>query len=98
MKYVIFKHTIADIPRYYPVMFPDMLTHSVVAQGIAASLATMDKWQVEVFSAGTCWMSDDGEWATMSGSTSLGMVTDADRTRIDFQILNLPECLQGMLP
>jgi len=96
MKYVIRKLTLAGVERYYHVIFPEMICHSSIDEGLQRALYCDFKDPGEKFSAGFCHFYK-GEWQTEHGSESMNIKKDQRKGFVDYRVLNLPEAMNGML-
>lgn len=100
MKYIIVLHIDKTGGRnlYWPVIFPDQMTHSSVAEGIGFSGYRDFDQKYELASAGFCfWDEETAEWACASGSESLKINKTKERDENDKTILNMPEAYGGNL-
>lgn len=100
MKYIILKgtHDHLGIERLYPVIFPEYMTHCVVAHGVQNAFFKEEDAVLEVHSAGFCNIHyTDQEWTATRGSESLGIKRGAFNDDYDdAKILNMPDALQGL--
>lgn len=99
MKYIIVLHNdkVGGRKLYWPVMFPDAMTHSSVAEGISFSGFRDFDQKYEIYSAGFCSPNEDNGWWVESGSESLRIKRTPERDLEDYTILNMPEAYGGNL-
>jgi hypothetical protein len=97
MKYIIFECDVADITRVFPFIFPEQLTHSIVAAHMQQALWKEYDEGPTIRSAGFCHI-HNGEWQTERGSESLGVPKGhPSKGYEDYRILNMPNAMQGIL-
>ena len=98
MKYVILIETVSeDISRAHHMIFPEHMTHSVVAMGYMALFKIEEKKEVAIYSAGFCNIDSDGDWDCLSGSDSLGIAHNPEVDSLDEKILNRAEAFNGLV-
>lgn len=98
MKYVIITIEVAELPRVYPFIFPERLTHSEVAKWVERAVTReFDNPDAKLYSAGFCHIHKN-EWQVEHGSESLRIKPDPRQGYLDHRILNMPDALQWMLP
>lgn len=104
MKYVILKHNDkSGYTRMHSIIFPEFMTHSVVAHGIQNAVFREEDVALEVHSAGFCNIHfTDQEWIATRGSESLNIKRASNddgraEDEYDARILNMPDAMQGLM-
>lgn len=99
MKYIIIKVDAGSFSRYFPIIFPNNLVHKQVAERMRHMIGFDNlEGNAEIYSAGFCLIGNEQIDVSLHGSESLRIETDIEQRAIDFRILNLPACMQGILP
>jgi hypothetical protein len=98
MKYVILNTVCDGDERVYYVIFPELLTHSIVAENMQRAVRKETGRFAMVFSAGFCQGFAGGILVTDHGSESLRIERNNDAGLRDENILNQPNAMQGMMP
>lgn len=83
--------------RVYPILFPEYMTHYVVAEVMKVAVEEEIKIKPTVHSAGFCEISNDSIVVSRHGSESLGIKRNGKQEPKDQRMLNMPNALQGML-
>lgn len=99
MKYIILMNNKPDqgYSRAFPIIFPEYMTHSVVALGTIFAHDKEEKLKLDVLSAGICFIDPRGNWSCERGSGSLNIKRSKELSKVDERILNLPEAFQGIM-
>lgn len=98
MKYVILEQKEEGFSRVFPILFPEYMTHAIVAMAMIFAHKRETQREARVKSAGFCYTGHIGQWNCSVGSDSLRIPKDVNKTVQDEYILNMPEAKQGILP
>lgn len=84
MKYVILAETVTEgVTRIHHMIFPEFMTHQVVALGYAAAFKHEEKKLLSVVSGGMCQLDNEGFWECEHGSTSMGLPRNSNKDEQD---------------
>jgi len=101
VKYVILYQQRDGYLKVYPIIFTEHLIHAVVAQSVIHGTMREEGMELKVLSAGFCEMGDDIDWECQTGSESLRIEKEkewnGERGRVDANILNMPNAMQGII-
>ena len=98
MKYVILKKNLKDMKyaRVYQFVFPETLVHAEVARSMQHMIGFSDGDVPDILSGGFCYI-EGSMYKTERGSESMKIEKNAELSKRDADILNMPNCMQGMI-
>lgn len=101
MKYVILIEEVTEgIQRAHHLIFPEYMTHAVVAESYQMGFWREENRAITIFSAGFCYPSTSFEglsWDVEVGSESLKVKKDQKNAMRDKNLLERPEAFQGLV-
>lgn len=98
MKYVLIDEEVSEgVQRIHHLVFPEFMTHSVVAFGYIAAFRHEEKRTLTVRSAGFCHIRAGELYVTEHGSMSLGVKTSIGQAADDDFYLKRPEAFNGLV-
>lgn len=89
MKYIMFRVRIGDTEKFLPIIFPDELVHSDIAETIKSLILSRYRWNIDVSSAGSINIG-----ATTCGGKSETLVSASDPS--DAKIIQLYDYCHGI--
>lgn len=90
MKYIVLSHRIGDVIQEIPIIFPENLVHSIVADAMNAALSHHGFKKVVCDRAGDCIVT---ECVTGGRSSTLGLEGDKE----DHTLIELNDVLHGII-
>lgn len=95
MKYVVIEVTISDDVREMPIIFPNALVHSVVADAVIVGM--QEQWKnakYKAVSAGEISSMDVGDGSCSGGSETLKLKS---RGKLDDHLIRMHDYMHGII-